>query len=135
MPMDARDSRICRLIIIVVTVALAGWFAAMADFVLVIISIAPGAILFYICKRSVAEIEEDERDARVSEQASKVAVAVFASASALSGLILIALRIEHPEYMYAGFALAFSACALMILYSILYGYYNRRYGYEPSDEE
>ena len=135
MPMDARDSRICRLIIIVVTVAMAGLFAAMANAVLVVSSIAPGAILFYICKRSVAEIEEDERDARVSEQASKVTVAVFASACTLSGLILIALRNEYPEYMYAGFALAFSACALMILYSILYGYYNRRYGYEPSDEE
>jgi uncharacterized membrane protein len=135
MPMDARNSKICRMVIIVATVALAGWFAAIADAVLVVSSIFLGAILFYICKRSVAEVVEDERDERVREQASKVAVAIFASASALSGLILIALRNEHPEYTYAGFALAFSACALMILYSVLYGYYNRRFGYEPYDEE
>jgi len=133
--MDARNSKICRMVIIVATVALAGWFAAIADAVLVVSSIFLGAILFYICKRSVTEVEEDERDERVREQASKVAVAIFASASAISGLILIALRNEHPEYMYAGFALAFSACALMILYSVLYGYYNRRYGYEPYNEE
>jgi uncharacterized membrane protein len=99
-----------------------------------VISVAVGVILFYLCKTSVEEVV-DERDERVSERASKVAVVIFAATSAFAGVLLIALRNDHPEHTNAGFALAFSACALMILYSVLYGYYNRRYGYEPYDEE
>lgn len=133
--MDAKNSKICRMIIIVATVALAGWFAATADSALVLISAAVGTILFYLCKTSVEEVVVDERDERVSERASKVAMEIFAATSALAGVVFIAERYEHPEYANAGFALAFSACALMILYSVLYGYYNRRYGYEPYDEE
>jgi uncharacterized membrane protein len=135
MLMDAKQSKICRIIIIVATVALAGWFAASADPVPVVISAAAGLILFYLCKMSVEDVVADERDERVSEKAAKIAMEVFAATSAFVGVVLIALRIDHPEYTNPGFALAFSACALMILYSVLYGYYNRRYGYEPCDEE
>jgi uncharacterized membrane protein len=135
MLMDAKNSRICRIVVILATVAFAGWFAATADAAPVVISAAAGAILFYLCKIRVEDVMADERDERVSEKASKVAMEVFAATSAFAGVLLIALRVEHPEYTNAGFALAFSACALMILYSVLYGYYNRRYGYEPYDEE
>jgi len=134
MSMDVKHSRICRIVIIVATVALAGWFAAMADAALVMIAVGAGAILFYLCKTNVEEVI-DERDERVSEKASKAAMVTFAAISALAGILLISMRNEHPEYANAGFVLAFSACALMILYSVLYGYYNRRYGYEPYDEE
>jgi len=133
--MDAKYSKICRMVIIVFTVALAGGFTAMANAVFVIVSIGLGAILFYVCKTSVDEVVVDERDERVSERAAKVVMVIFAAINALAGIILIALRNEYPEYTYIGFALAFSACALMILYSVLYGYYNKRYGYEPYDEE
>jgi uncharacterized membrane protein len=135
MPMEAKQSKICRIIIIVATVALAGWFAAAADAALVVISAVLGIILFYLCKMGVEEVVADERDERVSEKAAKVAMEVFAATSAFVGVVLIALRVDHPEYTNPGFLLAFSACALMILYSVLYGYYNRRYGYEPDDEE
>jgi uncharacterized membrane protein len=135
MAMEAKHSKICRMIIIVATVALAGWFAAAADAALVVISAAMGAILFYLCKTSVEDVVADERDERVSERAAKVAMEIFAATSAFAGVLLIALRNDQPEHTNTGFALAFSACALMILYSVLYGYYNRRYGYEPFDEE
>ena len=132
--MDAKYSKICRMAIIVFTVALIGWFTAMANAAFVIVSTGLGAVLFYICKTSVEEVV-DERDERVSERAAKVAMEVFATISALVGIVLVALRYEYPNYTYVVFALAFSACALMILYSLLYGYYNKRYGYEPYDEE
>ena len=133
--MDAKYSKICRMAIIVFTVALAGWFAAMANATLVVVSTGAGAILFYICKTNIKEVVVDERDEQVSERAAKVAVEIFAAISALVGIILVALRDGYPEYIYIGFTLAFSACTLMILYSVLYGYYNKRYGYEPYDEE
>jgi uncharacterized membrane protein len=133
--MDAKYSKICRMLVIIATVALAGWFTAMANAMLVTISIIAGSISFYLCKTSVEEIVEDERDERVSERASKSAMGIFTAMAAFAGIILIALRNGYPEYTQIGFTLAFSACALMILYSILYGYYNKIYGYESYDEE
>ena len=135
MPMDAKTSRICRMVVIVATVAVAGWSAVIAEVPLVLISAATGGFLFYLCRSRMEEVVVDERDERVSERAAKVAVESFAAASALVGVLFIAARDEHPGLMNVGFALAFSASALMILYSALYGYYNRRYGYEPCDEE
>ena len=133
--MDAKYSKICRMVIIIFTVALAGGFAAMANAIFAIVSIGLGAILFYICTTNVEEVVVDERDEQVSERAAKVAMEIFTAINALAGIVLVAFRNEYPEYTYIGFALAFSACALMILYSVLYGYYNKRYGYEPYDEE
>jgi len=128
--MDALSSKICRMMIIVSTVALAGWFTAVGNPVPVIVLIGLGAGLFYLCKSGVKEIVKDERDERISEKASKIALKVFAVISAVAGIVLIAMRYEHPEFTATGFTLAFSACALMVLYSIVYGYYNKRYGYE-----
>ena len=133
--MDVRGSKICRMAIIVSMVALVGWFMAAGNAYLVAISITAGAVLFYLCKSEIKEVAEDERDVKVSEKASKLAIGIFAAANILTGVILIALRYRYPEYIYIGFILAFSASSLMILYSLLYGYYNKKYGYEPLNEE
>ncbi|MGB3919795.1 DUF2178 domain-containing protein [Methanothrix sp.] len=133
--MDVRGSKICRMAIIVSMVALVGWFTAAGNALLVAISITTGVVLLYLCKSKIKEVVEDERDVKVSEKASKLAIEIFAATNILIGVVLIALRYRCSEYTNIGFTLAFSASSLMILYSLLYGYYNKKYGYEPPNEE
>jgi uncharacterized membrane protein len=133
--MDVRGSKICRMAIIVSMVALVGWFTAAGNALIVAIAITAGVVLLYLCKSKIKEVVEDERDVKVSEKASKLAIEIFAATNILIGVVLIALRYRYSEYIYIGFTLAFSASSLMILYSLLYGYYNKKYGYEPPNEE
>ena len=133
--MDVRGSKICRMAIIVSMVALVGWFTAAGNALLAAISITAGVVLLYLCKSKIKEVVEDERDVKVSEKASKLAIEIFAATNILIGVVLIALRYRYSEYTNSGFTLAFSASSLMILYTLLYGYYNKKYGYEPPNEE
>lgn len=94
-----------------------------------ILGIVIGAMVSYIYKKSTNEIVEDERITKVSEKASRIAIVVFSISIALIGLFLITLRNAYPDYIQAGYTLSYSSVALLILYYIFYGYYNKKYGY------
>ncbi|MCD6403258.1 MAG: DUF2178 domain-containing protein, partial [Candidatus Aenigmarchaeota archaeon] len=81
-----------------------------------------GMVLIALGKRGVKEVMEDERTQRISEKASRRIYQVFVMGTALAGTTLIALS-KHIE---VGYTLAFSACVLLILYIIFYGYYSRK---------
>jgi len=86
------------------------------------IAFAIGFVLISLGRRRVTEVIEDERVIRISEKASRRVYQVFVTAAALIGVTLLALN----RYIEVGYTLAFSACALPILYMIFYGYYRRR---------
>ena len=83
------------------------------------------AAVLNICKRSVTEVMEDERIYRISEKASRKVFNIAVFLLAMSGVVLISMKNEYPELGLVGFASALVACALLILYLILYAYYSR----------
>lgn len=93
-----------------------------------ILAIVIGAMVSYIYKKSTHEILEDERVAKVSEKASRIAIVVFSISIALIGMFLIILRNEYPDCTQAGFTLSYASVALLTLYYIFYGYYGKKYG-------
>jgi len=93
-----------------------------------ILAIVIGAMVSYIYKKSTDEILEDERITKVSEMASRIAIVVFSISIALIGMFLIILRNEYPDFTQAGFTLSYASVALLTLYYIFYGYYNKKYG-------
>ena len=93
-----------------------------------ILAIVIGAMVSYIYKKSTDEILEDERITKVSEMASRIAIVVFSISIALIGMFLITLRNEYPDFTQAGFTLSYASVALLTLYYIFYGYYNKKYG-------
>ncbi|RLF54051.1 MAG: hypothetical protein DRN28_06030, partial [Thermoplasmata archaeon] len=87
-----------------------------------VIAFSTGIVLIALGKRGVKEVMEDERTQRISEKASRKIYQVFVMGAALAGTTLIALN-KHIE---VGYTLAFSACVLLVLYLVLYSYYNRK---------
>lgn len=117
----------CGMIITLTMGGLVGWSVAVGNAVVPIAAVIGGTALLYLCKRSVTEVMEDELVYRLSEKASTMALRVFAFASALTGAVLIAVSIHgRAEFKPIGLTLAFSACALLLLYLLFYGYYSRR---------
>lgn len=93
-----------------------------------VLAILIGAMVSYIYKKSTDEILEDERITKVSEKASRIALVLFSISIAFIGIFLIISKNEYPDLTQAGFTLSYSAVALLALYYLFYGYYNKKYG-------
>jgi len=102
--------------------AIVGYSVCTGDFVLPFVAVVGGILALRLIKRRVEDVLEDERTYRISEKASRRVLEVFGTGSALTGVTLITLD-KHQE---AGYALAFSACILILLYMIFYAYYSMR---------
>ncbi len=102
--------------------AAAGYGVSARNSLLPAIAFLIGIILIALGRRRVTEVMEDERVIRISEKASMRVYQVFVTAAALIGTTLLALN----RYTEVGYTLAFSACALLILYMIFYEYYRRK---------
>ncbi len=117
--------RITAAIFMAIIVGLSAEFGSIVPAILAIVIVA---MVSYIYKKSTDKILEDERVVKASEKASRIAIVVFSISIALIGMFLIILRREYSDYTQAGFTLAYSSVALLALYYIFYGYYNKKYG-------
>ena len=120
--MDRKKFAIYAALVCAIMGAVVGYGVSKGNALLPAIAFIIGIILIALGKRDVREVMEDERTHRISEKASRRIYQVFVMGAALIGTTLIALN-KHIE---VGYTLAFSACALLVLYLALYSYYNRR---------
>jgi uncharacterized membrane protein len=90
----------------------------------VIILIVCTLALLYLRSR-VSEIIADERDYAIGGKAALLTVQIYSWLAVLGMLILYALRDVNPSYEPIALTLAFSTCGLMIMYSLIFKYYNK----------
>jgi len=120
--MDQKQFAIYAAVVCAIMGAVVGYGVSKGDALLPVIAFSIGIVLIALGKRGVKEVMEDERTQRISEKASRKIYQVFVMGAALAGTTLIALN-KHIE---VGYTLAFSACVLLVLYLVLYSYYNRK---------
>ena len=88
-----------------------------------------GTIILYLCKRRIKEIVEDERMQKISDQASRRSVEIVIIIMAVVGATLLAMSSGNSTALEtAGITLACSIFALLIIYSILYIFYSKKFG-------
>jgi uncharacterized membrane protein len=121
--------KILRVIIAMFVAIVVGISVTMGEIIPAILAIVIGAMISYIYKKNTNETLEDERIVKISEKASRMAVVLFSIAIAIIGLFFITLRNQYPDFTQAGYTLSYSAVAILALYYIFYGYYNKKYGY------
>ena len=120
--MDQKQFAIYAALVCAIMGAVVGYGVSKGNALLPVIAFSIGIVLIALGKRGVKEVMEDERTQRISEKASRKIYQVFVMGAALAGTTLIALN-KHIE---VGYTLAFSACVLLVLYLVLYSYYNRK---------
>jgi len=118
--MNRKQFAIYAALVCAIMGAIVGYGVSEGNALLPVIAFGVGIVLITFGKRGVKEVMEDERTHRISEKASRRTYEVFVTGAALVGTTLIALN-KHIE---VGYTLAFSACALLILYMSFYGYYS-----------
>ena len=121
--------KIVRVITTIFVAVVAGISVELGEIVPAIFAIVIGGMVSYIYKRTTNETLEDERIIKISEKASRMAMVLFSITIAIIGLFFITMRNQYPNFIQAGYTLAYSAVALLGLYYVFYGYYNKKYGY------
>jgi len=120
---------LCGIAVTIAVGALIGWSVLAGNSMLLLVAVIVGMVLLYLCKSRVEEVIEDERVYRISEKASRRTLQVFGLTIAVIGIALVVLsKSGYAELTQAGLALVYSACGLLVLYLIFYGYYSRKYG-------
>jgi uncharacterized membrane protein len=123
-----KNYKILRIIVAIFMAIILGLSATYGNIFPAILAILIAAMVSYIYKKTTTELLEDERITKVSEKASRIAIVVFSITIALIGMFIIILKSVYSDYTEAGFTLSYSSVALLALYYIFYGYYNKKYG-------
>jgi uncharacterized membrane protein len=95
------------------------------NFLVPAIALVAGTVILLIMRSRVKEVIVDERDLATVGQAAMHAIRIFSWLAVVAMLIFYSVRSLNPAYEPIAVTLAFSAGILMVLYSIIFKYYNR----------
>ncbi|MBI4814049.1 MAG: DUF2178 domain-containing protein [Methanobacterium sp.] len=123
-----KNYQILRIIVAIFVATVVGLSVITETILPAILAIVIGTMISYIYKKNTNEILEDERIIKVSEKASRIAIVLFSISIAFIGMFFIMLRNEYPDFTQAGSTLSYAAVALLMLYYIFYGYFDKKYG-------
>jgi uncharacterized membrane protein len=124
------------IIITMLVGGLVGASASAGNIILPAVAVAVGAVLMRDLKSRLNEIVEDERTHRIGEKASRKTLQIAGFSMVLAAQVLIVMGKKGiADVAQAGYALAYAVCFVLVLYTALYGYYNRKYGDDGAVEE
>ncbi|MGB9938796.1 DUF2178 domain-containing protein [Methanosarcina sp.] len=126
--MKLKKFRVISLLIVTVLGAAVSFSVTIGSPALAAGAVLAGIAVMYLSRQRVEVIVEDERVRQVSQKASRVTLQFIALGFTLAGAILIAMRETYPGYTDLGFFMAYAGCAVLVLYSVFYGYFNMKYG-------
>ena len=113
---------------LILTVVLAFVFSQaiiLESYLLPIIFLIAVYLLLLLLRRQVKEIIADERDYATAGKSALLAMQIYSWVAVTGMLIFYAFRDINPAYEPIAMVLAFSTCILMLLYSVIFRYYNR----------
>jgi uncharacterized membrane protein len=127
--MSVKAYRLWTVTIMIIVIGLAGWGVTVGNAFIPAPAVIAGAAILYFCRRRIKVIVEDERIHRIGDQASRRTIEIALIAMALVGSTLLALSTDsRPELETVGVTLGYSVCSILLLYTILYNYFSRKYG-------
>jgi uncharacterized membrane protein len=102
------------------------------NWIIPVITVVTGIIILTILRRRVTEIVTDERTFSVAGKAARLTMQITIYAMTIIGVIIIAMNFNRSSTLIqVGLAFEYAVCALLIINSLAYTYYNRKLGGKP----
>jgi uncharacterized membrane protein len=118
---------ICRKAVAAAVGMAVGMSVAMGNMFVPLAAVLIGMGILYVCRRQVKEVLTDERNRQIAAKAARVTLAVYGPVMAVVSTVLLVLsRGAYPELEPVGLTLAYSTAAVVVLYDILYYYFERK---------
>jgi uncharacterized membrane protein len=123
--MTAKKFLIYRLIVVILLAGVVSSFVAAGNYLVPIAAVITALIFLLLMRKKVNEVLADERDYKIAGNAARYAMTVFSAISGIIILVLFALKKDRPDFELVGSTLAYAVCGLMLLYSLIFKYYQR----------
>jgi len=96
------------------------------NYVLAIVVVVGAIAVILASKRNVKEVMVDERIIAIGGKAARMSMSIFTVVGAGITFVLMFSRDINPSFELAGSVLAYAVCALLILYSVAFKYYEKQ---------
>ena len=127
--MKHKEYRRIMTITLLAIVAIVAYGVIQNSLFIAFLAITLGIVFLFLLRRSLTEIEHDERTVIIQNKAASVTIAIVTVAMTVIGLSLVFLNWGGTEgYEETGYLLAFLACFILILNTVLSYYYRKKLG-------
>jgi uncharacterized membrane protein len=123
--MTLKQYQIIRLVITIIIAIVVSQSFMYKNYLIPIATVALSSLFLIYIKGKVKEVIADERDYTIGGKAALLAMQIYCWLAVIAMFILYANNDLNPAYMAVATTLAYSTCALMILYSLIFRYYNK----------
>jgi uncharacterized membrane protein len=123
--MTLKQFHIIKIITVVALGIIASRAAVLEAYWLISIGLAISMALLLILRGRVKEIIADERDYEISGKAARYSITACAFAGCIIAFILMSLREINALYEVIGSVIAYTVCALLFSYSLIFVYLNK----------
>jgi len=125
--MTLKQFKILKLSVVFILAMIVGQAIVYHNYIISVVAMALAIMVIFYFRGRVKEVIADERDYEVGGRAAILTIQVF---SWLTVILLFSLLVYYeanpvPEIMTAVMVLAYSACALMVIYTLFFRYYNK----------
>lgn len=125
MTLTAKQYQTIKLATVIVLAVAISQSVFYGNYLMPIALLIAASLALMLLRRKVKEVMADERDYATGGRAALLAIQIYSWAAVAGMFVLYALRDTNPAYEAVGLTLAYSTCALMLLYGVIFRYYNR----------
>jgi uncharacterized membrane protein len=123
--MTLKQYTLVRIIAVIAVASSISISVARSNFIIpIFITLLAVAGLFWLRGR-VKEILADERDYALGGTAARLAIQIYSWVAIIAMFVLYSQRALNPTYDVIASVLAYSTCFLMLLYSLIFKYYDQ----------
>ena len=123
--MSAKKFFVYRLVIVMLLSAAVSFSITTENYYVALAAMATAMIALYLMRKQVVDVLQDERDFEIAGKASRYAINIFSLLSAILIIVVFATGKANADYQIIASTLAYSICGLMLLYVILFKYFEK----------
>jgi uncharacterized membrane protein len=123
--MNNKKFRILQMVFAMMLSLMIGVLVSLRQPILAVLVMLAAVGVMMSLRKKVTETVADERDYAIGGNAARYALTAYAYVSAVVGVFLVASQSTNPAIEAVGITLAYSACGLLIAYSIIYQYLSK----------
>jgi len=122
--MTLKQYKKVRILIVIVISIVFSQSIMYGNYLIPIVVLIASSLLLMKIRSGIKEIMADERDYATGGKAASLVIQVYSWLATIAMFLLYSFRGMNPFYESVAVTLAFSTCFLMILYGLIFRYYN-----------
>jgi len=123
--MTLKQFQVIKLVTVIALAAIFGQGIVRENYLIPLVALVIAVLVLFYLRSKVKEVIADERDWQTGGKAASIAIQIYAWFAVILMLILYAQRNLNPSYLPIAATLAYSTCFLMLLYALIFRYYQK----------